>query len=249
MDNVQKDALRAIFDEKKAQVKSDLESEYGQIANQMIQEPPERMAQCILQEESPRVNAYIRKLRKQLQQLTGEQMQKLGVSQSAAGIVWAAVKNQSELPRASLCQREDVKVPSAAQKTSGSSTTEQKQELGKMVNARNVSASIAAASAVAVVVTCLVVPGWPGAAGVVKAAELVVVGAGAAGAFASQQRIDEINRIVSRSQQADVSRQDVRELAKQVCTHQCRTNAQIIEQWLDVERETLIAECERELAR
>lgn len=245
MDNVWKDALRAVFNEKKTQVRPDLEAEYGQMANRMLQEQPARMAQCILQEESPCINAYIRKLRKQLQQQTSEQMQALGVSPSAAGIVWAAVKNRSELPKASLCRREDVQIQPAAPSASGGVSAEQKQA----VNARNVSAGIAAAGAVAAAVTCLVVPGWTGAAGIVKAAELVVVGAGAVGAVATQQRIQQINRIAGRDPQARAPKQDVRELVKQVCTHQCRTNVQIIEQWLDTECEALIAECERELAR
>lgn len=244
MDTVQKDALRAIFDEKKAQLRPDLKAEYGQIADKMLEGPPERMAQCMLQEESPRVNAYIRQLRRQLQQQTSEQMQLLGVSQSAAGIVWAEVKSKSELPKASLCERRDVMLPSAAPEDAEAAAA-QKRALGKLESVRNVSASVAVVGAVATVVTCLVVPGWPGATGAV----LIVVGAGAAGAIVSQQRIAQINRIARSDAQPKPARQDARELAKQVCTHQCQANVKIIERWLDAECQTLIAACERELAR
>lgn len=249
MDNNQKNMIGEVLAQKKTESEAAMISIYKGIARNVMAQPPERLALAILQEESPKVNDYIRTLRQSLKAECVKTMLACGLSEAAAGIVWANVMNAVGLPKVSLCQKQDVPANAPAHKVSEGPSRKQREEINRLEATRNLSIGIAAVGAVAGVVTCLVVPGWSGVAGLVKVASIVVVGAGAAGAVTSQLRIEEINRIVNQVQQQGPSKEDLRGVVTQVCKHQCKTNGQIIHQWLDRVQEEVIAQCEIELAR
>lgn len=249
MDNMQKDIIYKTIERKKAETAVKLEEIYQQIARSVMAQPPERLAQAVLQEESPKVNEYIRALRQSMKAEACKAMAECGLSEAAAGIVWANVMNKAGLPKVSLCQKQDVNVAPPSPGKRVGPDAKQKAEINRLEGTRNLGIGVAAIGLTAGIVTCLVVPGWTGLAGVAKVASIVVVGAGVAGAAISQQHIQEINRIVNQVQKEAPSRPDRREVVSQVCKHQCTVNSEIICRWLEQVYSELIVQCEIELAR
>lgn len=251
MENTQRKMIENIIVRKKEDCRTAMVAIYREIARKTMEQPVDRLAQTILLEESPAVNEYIRTLRNELKAEACKAMVDSGISESAASIAWANVMNKAGLPKASLCRREDVKVPSGTAAPSGPSRQE-REEIRRLESTRNISMGVAAAGAAVTVITCLVVPGWSGIAFAAKAAKVtgvVVVGCGAAGAVISQQKIEEINRIANQAVPQGPTAEDIQKLVNQVCKHQCNENGRIIYEWLDAVCSELIRQCEIELQR
>ncbi len=251
MNTDQEEKIKSIFVKEKAKSKDRIVAIYRDIAKSVAQLPPEQLAQEVLMLESPKLNAYIQELRKELKAEACEAIASVNLSDAVANIIWANVINKAGLPKVSLCQRQKIKVDHpASEKASGPSKTQQ-EEINRLESVRNLSIGVVAAGATAGIVTCLIVPGWNSVSGTViavKAASILIVGAGTIGAISTQRKIEEINRIVDRAE-ADAAKSDYTDVINQVCKHQCNVNGRNIHQWLDAVQEELIAQCERELSR
>lgn len=271
MNETQKHVLQELIMAKKSEVKAVLAKEYEAIAQKALTQPSERLAQCIIQEESARIVEYIRVLRQNVKDDSYQAIMQLGLSESVASIIWADVMQTAGLPKASLCQREDIKVEASASKQNTTQQarrnpktagTKHRAELKRLEEKRNLNIGITTVGTVATVITCLVVPGWSGVTGVLKGAEVFVSGTGVVGAVNAQSRIGEINRIIAEEEkkfaqetgsvkpakQSSVEGQN-KQMIQEICKHQCQMNVQVLSKWLDVIETELIAKCEAELAQ
>ena len=249
MDSMQKNNICEIFEREKENAAGKIAGIYQQIARVVMAQPPERIVQTILQEEYQRINDYIRSLRQDLKEKACRAMVSFGFTEAVADIIWANTMTCVSLPKVFLCQKQDVKIPVSGNKRPAGPDPRQRAQLRRLGTAKKAAVGAAAAGTVAEIITCLVVPGWTGVVGAAKVAGLVVIGAGAAGAAASQYQIQEINRIVNQVQNSESSRTDTRQVIKEICRYQCDANRKIICQWLDRVCEELILQCEMEQAR
>ena len=249
MDSMQKNNICEIFEREKENAAEKMAGIYQQIARVVMAQPPERIVQTILQEESQRINDYIRSLRQDLKEKACRAMVSFGFTEAVTDIIWANTMTCVSLPKVFLCQKQDVKIPVSGNKRPAGPDPRQRAQLRRLGTAKKAAVGAAAAGTVAEIITCLVVPGWTGVVGAAKVAGLVVIGAGAAGAAASQYQIQEINRIVNQVQNSESSRTDTRQVIKEICRYQCDANRKIICQWLDRVCEELILQCEMEQAR
>ena len=251
MESIQIEKFDQLFEEAKAYSQAEIARIYKGIAQDVLNQPPERLAQAILKQESPKVNDFILQLQKRLKGSVCNAVVALGLSEAVAGIIWAKAMNQVEMPTVSLCKAQNVQAAMPEQKKSGP-TKEQKAEINRLTAQRNVSMGISATGLAVGVVTCLIVPGWTGisaVAKVTKVASVIVMGAGAAGTVMAQNKIVEINRIIDQMQQQAPTKESFKEIVNKICEHQFAVNAKIICQWLDRIKKEIIELCHKELGR
>lgn len=251
MESIQIEKFDQLFEEAKAYSHAEISRIYLGIAQDVLNQPPERLAQSILKQESPKVNDFIFQFQKRLKGAVCNAVVASGLSEAVAGIVWAKAMNQVEMPTVSLCRYQNVQAAMPEQKEPGP-TKEQKTEINRLTAQRNMSMGITATGLAVGMVTCLIVPGWIGISAVAKAtkvASVIVMATGAAGAVMAQNKIVEINRIIDQMQQYAPTKESFKEIVNKICEHQFVVNAKIICQWLDRIKKEIIELCCKELGR
>lgn len=249
MDIKKEFAINTIFEKNRREVESDLEAIYTEIKECVMIQPPERLAQAILQNESPKVNDYIKILRQQLKTEACKVMIECGLTDSIAKIVWANVMNTTGIPKVELCRRQDMIIENNESEKLLIRKEKYKQEKQCLKNSQKLSMGIATIGLTTGIITCLIVPSWTGIAGLVKVASVVVVGTGVAGTVITQKKINEINRIVNQLPHEENIDKDYNDVIAKVCLQQCKTNVNIIKNWIEEVQHEVIKQYEIEIAR
>lgn len=247
MSFINSEELTSNFLAEKREIVKAMKNIYADISRKVALQSASQIAITIISEESDQINSYIRKLPRRLKAIAADFAAWSGMSESAAEIVWANVMNTVGMPKAELCRTENInlKKQPSGESVRNSRVSTQKQELEKLK--MNYYSGVAAAGAVAGIITCLVVPGFSGVVALIKSAELLVTGAGVAGAVTTKKKIDEINRIATDKSETSGTSGESKRIISEICNKQCELNTRLILKWVDSVCEELIVRCENEL--
>ena len=243
--------VRQTFEKVKAKTETDISDIYKRIYQEVVHQPVEALISEIIMRESKYVNEYIYSLKSELRELSFQMIVDSGISRKVADGLWAGVTLSAKNPNVELCRKETVKFPDGRQQeTSGNSAGTRKniQEMDRLANNRNLAIGVAVAGGVAEVVSWLVVPGLSGLSIVVKAAGVVVIGAGVVSAISSQQEINRLTTEVPKTNhKTESSAKEIQQFILQVCESQSRCNTEHVLKWIDRICDALIIECQEEL--
>ena len=236
--------LENFFSNIKSDAKKSIEEIYNGIYAKTITKPAESIASTIISEESEQINNYIRVIRQQMKNAAAEAVLDFGISDSYSEIVWAKVMRIVGVPDVQLCAVEDVPVshPSESEPLSAAGKQARKN-VSELQRRRNVFGGVAVAGAVAETVTMLIVPAFSGAVGILKIAELIVVGTGIAGVISTQMKISETNRVFTEEKRNQVRKEKRETVISEICRKQCEYNTSIILAWIDKVYSEFIRQC------
>ena len=234
------------FSAEKQEIVKAMKNIYADISRKAASESESQMAITIISEESAQINSYIRKLPRKLKAVAVDFAAQVGMSEGLTEIVWANVMNAAGMPKAELCRTENINIKNGpiGDSVRNARARSNKRELEKLK--KNYS-GVAAAGAVASIITCLVVPGFSGVVALIKSAELLVTGAGVAGAVSTQKKIDQINRIANNESVPRGMSDETKQIISEICSKQCEFNTGLILEWVDSVCKELIVQCENEL--
>lgn len=224
------------FSNAKRNVKGNLKNIYDDIYSKAVTQTPDNIAVTIISEESEQINRYIRTVRQQLKNAAIEAIDNFGISESYSEIIWAKVMNSVGVPSVQLCSSEDISITHNTKNRANASASSARRTNGQINNLQRkqmIFGGVAIAGAVAETITLLIVPGFGGFAGVLKIAELLVVGVGVAGVIKTQKDITEINRIYTEEKRIQERQSNAETVVKEVCSKQCEYNSSIINSWID----------------
>lgn len=228
--------ISKFFTNTKSSVKNNMKNIYDDIYSKVITQSPDNIAVTIISEESEQINRYIRTIRQQLKNATMEAIDDFGISDSYSEIIWAKVMNSVGVPSVQLCSSEDIPVihnSNRGANTSASSKRRTSNQVNDLQRKQMLYGGAAIVGAVAETITLLIVPGFGGFAGILKIAELLVVGVGVAGVIKTQKNINEINRIYTEEKRNQEIKESTESVVRQICFKQCEYNTDIINNWVD----------------
>lgn len=225
------------FSNAKRNVKSNLKNIYDDIYPKAVTQTTDNIAVTIISEESEQINRYIRTVRQQLKNAAMEAIDDFGISENYSEIIWAKVMNSVGVPKVQLCSREDISFNNYADREPVNASVSSRRRTSEQVNdlkrKQIIYGGVAIAGTVAETITLLIVPGFGGFAGVLKIAELLVVGVGVAGVIKTQKSITEINRIYTEEKRNQVRKENAASVVREICIKQCEYNTDIINNWID----------------
>ncbi len=242
MDNTEQ-KLHNYFSNTKNDVIQNLQGIYKDIYTKAIAQHPNNIAVTIISEESSQINGYIRKIRQQLKNSAMEAIVNFGISENYSEVIWAKVMNSLGVPKVELCRSEDIPISNNSAFEQNDASRRTSNQVKDLQRQQMKYGGAAAAGAVAETITLLIVPGWGGLAGIIKIAELFVVGVGVAGVVTTQKKITEINRIYTEERKKQVRKENVESAVSEICQRQCDCNTYIINDWIDKVYDEFINQC------
>ncbi len=227
--------IRRAFEEKRQEIRNDMEFVYGEIAEAAKSKPVEWVAKEITIAEASRLNAYCQSLEQTLRKTVCARMTEAGVSDNEVNIIWARAKRKAGTAGIRLCKEErQVNMQQNGRDRTGESKTQRQQ------NGKGSGPAILASGAAVEIVGWVFVPGLGKAAALVKGVGLVIM---AAGAYKTYEESREKPRIKISAEASRKEYGETRQVIDSICDNQCKLNTSILCEWLDAVRDAVLEEC------
>lgn len=229
--------IRRAFEEKRREIRKDIENIYAEIADTVKSKPVEQMTKEITIAEASRLNTYCQGLEQSLRVTVCGKMAEAGVPDNELNIIWAKAKRKAGTARIQLCREEERDIPPQnGRKPDG----EEKRE--KQQNGKGPGSVVFASGAAVEIIGWVFVPGLGKFAAFVKGAGLAIM---AAGAYMTYEESREKPRIRVAGELSQREYGETEQVIESICENQCTLNTSVLCEWLDTVRDAVLEECGR----
>lgn len=231
--------IRRAFEEKRQEIRKDVEDIYAEIAETVKSRPVERMTKEITIAEASRLNTYCQGMEQSLRKTVCGKLKEAGAPDNEVNIIWAQAKRKAGTAQIQLCREEKRDVPpQSGRKPDGERKTEKQQ-------GTKGSGPVIFASGVAVeIIGWVFVPGIGKFAAIVKTAAkgagLVIM---AAGAYKTYEESRETPRIHVSGELPQREYDETEQVIDSICENQCRLNTSILLEWMDAVCDAVFEAC------